>query len=165
MRPRARSKVRDLCASSLDLRQQVVAAVERGDSTSEEVASSFGVGLAAGGRAQAPAAHLPRRVCRGHGDNPAPRARPGASASWTTSPRGYGEQTSIVGALSFGRGLIAVMTLTGAVDTMENQPRKPQTKTVEWHSKRGSQVSADAAARALAVLFMADDGSVVENQS
>jgi transposase len=33
-------------------------------------------------------------------------------------PRGYGEQTSIVGALSFGRGLIAVMTLTGAVDTL-----------------------------------------------
>lgn len=33
-------------------------------------------------------------------------------------PRNYGEQTSIVGALSFGRGLIAVMTLTGAVDTL-----------------------------------------------
>jgi transposase len=32
-------------AYSLDLRQKVVAAVERGDSTIEEVASSFGVGL------------------------------------------------------------------------------------------------------------------------
>src|SRR4051812_7888898 len=35
-----------------------------------------------------------------------------------SAPRNYGEQTSIVGALSFGRGLIAVMTLTGAVDTL-----------------------------------------------
>ena len=33
-------------------------------------------------------------------------------------PRSYGEQTSLVGALSFSRGLIAVMTLTGAVDTL-----------------------------------------------
>jgi transposase len=33
-------------------------------------------------------------------------------------PRNYGEQTSLVGALSFGRGLLAVMTLTGAVDTL-----------------------------------------------
>ena len=33
-------------------------------------------------------------------------------------PRNYGEQTSLIGALSFGRGLIAVMTLTGAVDTL-----------------------------------------------
>jgi transposase len=33
-----------------------------------------------------------------------------------SAPRSYGEQTSIAGALSFGRGLIAVMTLTGAVD-------------------------------------------------
>jgi transposase len=32
-------------AYSLDLRQKVVAAVERGDSTIEEVASAFGVGL------------------------------------------------------------------------------------------------------------------------
>jgi transposase len=31
-------------AYSLDLRQKVVAAVERGDSTIEEVAASFGVG-------------------------------------------------------------------------------------------------------------------------
>jgi hypothetical protein len=35
-----------------------------------------------------------------------------------SAPRSYGEQTSLVGALSFGRGLIAVMTLTGAVDTL-----------------------------------------------
>ena len=33
-------------------------------------------------------------------------------------PRSYGEQTSLIGALSYGRGLIAVMTLTGAVDTL-----------------------------------------------
>jgi transposase len=33
-------------------------------------------------------------------------------------PRNYGGQTSIVGALSFGRGLLATMTLTGAVDTL-----------------------------------------------
>jgi transposase len=33
-------------------------------------------------------------------------------------PRNYGEQTSLIGALSFGRGLIAVMTLAGAVDTL-----------------------------------------------
>lgn len=34
------------------------------------------------------------------------------------APRGYGEQTSLIGALSYGRGLIAVMTLAGAVDTL-----------------------------------------------
>jgi transposase len=36
---------------------------------------------------------------------------------YDSAPRNYGEQTSIVGALSFGRGLLATMTLTGAVDT------------------------------------------------
>jgi transposase len=35
-----------------------------------------------------------------------------------SAPRNYGEQTSIVGALSFGRGLLVTMTLTGAVDTL-----------------------------------------------
>jgi transposase len=35
-----------------------------------------------------------------------------------SAPRNYGEQTSIIGALSFGRGLVATMTLTGAVDTL-----------------------------------------------
>jgi transposase len=34
-----------------------------------------------------------------------------------SAPRNYGEQTSIVGALSLGRGLLATMTLTGAVGT------------------------------------------------
>jgi transposase len=34
------------------------------------------------------------------------------------APRNYGEQTSLIGTLSFGRGLIAMMTLTGAVDTL-----------------------------------------------
>jgi transposase len=33
-------------------------------------------------------------------------------------PRNYGEQTSVIGALSFGRGLLATMTLSGAVDTL-----------------------------------------------
>ena len=35
-----------------------------------------------------------------------------------SAPRNYGEQTSVVGALSLGRGLLALMTLTGAVDTL-----------------------------------------------
>ncbi|HST52108.1 MAG TPA: IS630 family transposase [Pyrinomonadaceae bacterium] len=35
-----------------------------------------------------------------------------------SAPRNYGEQTSIVGALSFGRGLLATMMLTGVVDTL-----------------------------------------------
>jgi transposase len=35
-----------------------------------------------------------------------------------SAPRNYGEQTSLIGALSFGRGLVATMTLTGAVDTL-----------------------------------------------
>jgi hypothetical protein len=30
-------------------------------------------------------------------------------------PRSYDEQTSLIRALSFGRGLIAMMTLTGAL--------------------------------------------------
>jgi transposase len=35
-----------------------------------------------------------------------------------SAPRNYGEQTSPVGALSLGCGLLAMMTLTGAVDTL-----------------------------------------------
>lgn len=35
-----------------------------------------------------------------------------------SAPRNYGEQTSVIGALSLGRGLLALMTLTGAVDTL-----------------------------------------------
>jgi len=35
-----------------------------------------------------------------------------------SAPRNYGEQTSLIGALSLGRGLLAMMTLTGAVDTL-----------------------------------------------
>jgi transposase len=34
------------------------------------------------------------------------------------APRSYGEQTSVIGALSLGRGFLAMMTLTGAVDTL-----------------------------------------------
>jgi transposase len=37
--------VRDVRADSLDLRQKVVAAIVRADSTIEEVAATFGVGL------------------------------------------------------------------------------------------------------------------------
>ena len=44
MRLETGSKVQSMRAYSLDLRQKVVAAVERGDSTIEEVAASFGVG-------------------------------------------------------------------------------------------------------------------------
>lgn len=44
MRPARKSKLTAMRAYSLDLRQKVVAAVERGDSTIEEVAASFGVG-------------------------------------------------------------------------------------------------------------------------
>jgi transposase len=44
MRPQVGSNVRDLRAYSLDLWQKVVAVVERGDSTIEEVAATFGVG-------------------------------------------------------------------------------------------------------------------------
>src|SRR5215212_1906027 len=45
MRPARKSKLTAMRAYSLDLRQKVVAAVERGDSTIEEVAASFGVGI------------------------------------------------------------------------------------------------------------------------
>jgi transposase len=44
MRPARKSNLTAMRAYSLDLRQKVVAAVERGDSTIEEVAASFGVG-------------------------------------------------------------------------------------------------------------------------
>ena len=44
MRPARKSKLTAMRAYSVDLRQKVVAAVERGDSTIEEVAASFGVG-------------------------------------------------------------------------------------------------------------------------
>lgn len=43
---------------------------------------------------------------------------------------------------------------------MENRPKKSETK--ERQSRRGSQVSADAAAIALALLFLANDRSMVE---
>ena len=33
-------------------------------------------------------------------------------------PRSYGEQTALIGAPLLGRGFMAVMTLTGAVDTL-----------------------------------------------
>ena len=44
MRLRFRGNVPTMRAYSLDLRQKVVAAVERGDSTIEEVAATFGAG-------------------------------------------------------------------------------------------------------------------------
>lgn len=43
---------------------------------------------------------------------------------------------------------------------MENRPKRPKTK--ERQSRRGSQVSADAAAIAFALLFMSNDRGVVE---
>jgi transposase len=45
MRPQIGSNLRVMRAYSLDLRQKVITAVERGDSTIAEVAATFGVGL------------------------------------------------------------------------------------------------------------------------
>ena len=49
---------------------------------------------------------------------PAHGRAPVGERVYDSAPRNYGEQTSIVGALSFGRGLLATMMLTGAVDTL-----------------------------------------------
>ena len=35
-----------------------------------------------------------------------------------SAPRNYGEQTSLISALGLGRGLLATMTVQGAVDTL-----------------------------------------------
>ncbi len=81
-------------------------------------------------------------------------------------PRSYGEQTSIVGALSFGRGLIAVMTLTGAVDTLAFDayllrvlaPRLRKGDVVvldNLNVHKASQVEEVAAARGARVVWLA----------
>lgn len=45
------------------------------------------------------------------------RAPRGCRAS-DSAPRNYGAQTSVIGALSLSRGLVATMTVAGAVDTL-----------------------------------------------
>ena len=83
-----------------------------------------------------------------------------------SAPRSYGEQTSIVGALSFGRGLIAVMTLTGAVDTLAFDaylarvlgPRLRKGDVVvldNLNVHKASQVAEVAAGRGARVLWLA----------
>lgn len=81
-------------------------------------------------------------------------------------PRSYGEQTSLVGALSYGRGLIAVMTLTGAVDTLAFDaylarvlgPRLRKGDVVvldNLNVHKASQVERVAESRGAAVLWLA----------
>jgi transposase len=81
-------------------------------------------------------------------------------------PRNYGEQTSLVGALGFGRGLMAVMTLTGAVDTLAFDaylarvlaPRLRKGDVVvldNLNVHKASQVEAVAEGRGACVLWLA----------
>ena len=81
-------------------------------------------------------------------------------------PRSYGEQTSLIGALSFGRGLLAVMTLTGAVDTLAFDAylarvlapclRKGDVVVLDnLNVHKASQVAAVAEARGARVLWLA----------
>ena len=81
-------------------------------------------------------------------------------------PRSYGEQTSVIGALSFGRGLLAVMTLTGAVDTLAFDaylarvlaPRLRKGEVVvldNLNVHKASQVEQVAEARGARVLWLA----------
>ena len=81
-------------------------------------------------------------------------------------PRNYGEQTSLIGALSFGRGLIAMMTLTGAVDTLAfdaylarvlgPRPRKGDVVVLDnLGVHKASQVEQVAAMRGARVLWLA----------
>ena len=81
-------------------------------------------------------------------------------------PRNYGEQTSLVGALSFGRGLIAVMMLTGAVDTLAFDaylaqalgPRLRKGDVVvldNLNVRKASQIKQVAEARGAQVLWLA----------
>ncbi|MDQ3255003.1 MAG: transposase [Acidobacteriota bacterium] len=80
-------------------------------------------------------------------------------------PRNYGEQTSVIGALSFGRGLIAVMTLAGAVDTLAFdaylarvlRPRLRRGDVVGLDNlgvHKASQIERVAAARGARVLWL-----------
>jgi transposase len=81
-------------------------------------------------------------------------------------PRNYGEHTSLIGALSFGHRLIAVMTLTGAVDTLAFDaylarvlgPRLRKGDVVvldNLNVHKASQVERVAAARGARVLWLA----------
>ena len=81
-------------------------------------------------------------------------------------PRSYGEQTSLVGALSLGRGLLATMTLTGAVDTLAFDaylarvlgPRLRKGDVVvldNLNVHKASQVEEVAAGRGARVLWLA----------
>jgi transposase len=81
-------------------------------------------------------------------------------------PRNYGEQTSVIGALSFGRGLMAVMTLDGAVDTLAfdaylARVLGPRLRTGDvlvldnLGVHKASQVERVAAARGAQVLWLA----------
>jgi hypothetical protein len=83
-----------------------------------------------------------------------------------SAPRNYGEQTSLVGALSLGRGLLAVMTLTGAVDTpafdayltrmLRPQLRKGDVVVLDnLNVHKASQVEEVAAERGARVLWLA----------
>ena len=83
-----------------------------------------------------------------------------------SAPRNYGEQTSIVGALSYGRGLLAVMMLTGAVDTLAFDAyltrvlgprlRKGDVLVLDnLNVHKASQVEAVAAQRGAQVLWLA----------
>jgi len=82
-----------------------------------------------------------------------------------SAPRNYGEQTSIVGALSFRRGLVATMTITGAVDTLAFdaylvrmlRPRLRKGDVVvldNLNVHKASQVEEVAAARGARVLWL-----------
>lgn len=80
-------------------------------------------------------------------------------------PRNYGEQTSVIGALSLRRGLIATMTLDGAVDTLAFDaylarvlsPRLRKGDVVvldNLHVHKASQVEDVAQARGASVLWL-----------
>jgi len=83
-----------------------------------------------------------------------------------STPRNYGEQTSVIGALSYGRGLLAVMTLTGAVDTLAfdaylTRMLKPQLRRGDvvvldnLNVHKASRVAEVAEARGARVLWLA----------
>ena len=250
-------------AYSLDLRQKVVAAVERGDSTIEEVATAFGVGQTfvkkmlrqhreTGDLSPRPhgGGHTPRlsdkhlkllrrrlsaaptaptsRCPSTYASRPASASAPRPSAAhsqgsgchvkksmaaaernnykrgwyWRrarqmnhrrftfldetavntgmtptygraprgervvdSAPRNYGEQTSLIGALSLRRGLLAMMTLTRAVDTLafdaylaqELGPRLRKGDVVvldNLNVHKASQVELVAAGRGAQVLWL-----------
>src|ERR1043166_241646 len=74
-----------------------------------------------------------RRICTGV-------LIPGGERVYDSAPRNYGEQASIFGALSYGRGLLAVVTRTDAVDTPLSTLTLPKcsrhacARTTWWYS-------------------------------